>query len=42
VDDIYDAVLEYEEENNLQDPSAPEEMEDITLTPEELEYLEKG
>ena len=41
VDDIYDAVLEYEEENNLQDPSAPEEMEDITLTPEELEYLEK-
>ena len=41
VDDIYNAVLEYEEENNLQDPSAPEEGEDITLTPEELEYLEK-
>jgi hypothetical protein len=41
MDDIYDAVLEYEEESNLQDPSAPEEMEDITLTPEELEYLEK-
>ena len=41
VEDIYNALLEYEEENNLQDPSAPEEAEDITLTPEELEYLEK-
>ncbi len=41
VDDIYNALLEYEEEINLQDPSAPEEGEDISLTPEELEYLEK-
>jgi hypothetical protein len=40
VDDVYNALLEYEKENNLQDPSAPEEGEDITLTLEELEYLE--
>ncbi len=38
VDDIYSTLLKYEEENNLQDPSAPEEGEDVTLTPEELEY----
>ncbi len=31
VDDIFDALLQYEMQNNLQDVAAPDEMEDIQL-----------
>lgn len=41
VDEIFDLVLQYEEENNLQDIASPDEMEDIDLSPEEVEFLEK-
>ena len=34
--DIVDEVLQYEADNNIQDITAPEEEEDIQLTPEEL------
>ena len=41
VDDIFDVVLQYEMQNNLQDVAAPDELEDIQLSPEELLFLEK-
>ncbi len=37
VDDILDAVLQYEMQNNIQDVAAPDELEDI----QELIFLEK-
>ncbi len=38
--DIFDEVLQYEAENNIEDFTAPEEEEDIQLTPEELLVVE--
>ena len=41
VDDIFEAVLQYEIHNNIQDVAAPDELEDIELSPDELIFLEK-
>lgn len=41
VDEIFDLVLQYEEDNNLQDISSPDEMEDIDLSPVEIKFLQK-
>lgn len=38
--DIFDEILQYEAENNIEDYTAPEEEEDIQLTPEELLVVE--
>ena len=40
VDEIFDYIVQYEEENNLQDISSPDELEDIDLSPEDIEFLQ--
>ncbi len=40
VDEIFDYIVQYEEENNLQDISSPNELEDIDLSPEDIEFLQ--
>ena len=40
VDEIFDYIVQYEEENNLQDISSPDELEDIDLSPEDIDFLQ--
>ncbi len=37
----YQSILEYEKANGIEDPSAPDEEEDIFLSPEDEEFVKK-